>query len=278
MSVNPILALEQNLELELERKMSARIESMASLRKWAHLSGTLATALLAAVGADAHTSIKAQASEGLRDDNALRIGHGCEGDRGVIAQSVVFPTDAPELTTSDENVALTDLAEVIAQGSLAGLVQSIQDRSIFAIQDEKVDGNGNGIGFHARSGFLKPNLVGRVPFQFSAPTFVAGSCARRLLVQVAIADLCSVRPPILEPNKLNLWIPDNGSRFAVAGAAAGVEGIGEPATLIVNRNSVTNPLPDECGAGYDVTLTPSAAQVDRDLPIENYWPPRRSLR
>ena len=166
----------------------------------------------------------------------------------------------------------------LRRGSLAGLAQSIQDRSIFAIQDEKVDANGNVIGFHARSGFLKPNLVGRVPFQFSAPTFVVGSCARRLLVQVAVADLCSARPPIFAPNKLNLWIPDNGSRFAVDGAAAGVEGIGEPATLIVNRNLVTNPLSEECGAGYDVTLTPSAAQVDRDLPIENYWPPHRSMR
>ena len=26
------------------------------------------------------------------------------------------------------------------------------------------------------------------------------------------------------------------------------------------------------GAGYDVTVTPSAQQVDRDLPIRYYWP------
>ena len=258
--------------------MNARIDSLISRRKLAGLSGTLATALLVSAGADAHTTIKAQASEGVREDNALRIGHGCEGDRGVIAQSVVFPTDAPVITTSDANVTLSELAEVIAQGSLAGLAQSIQDRSIFAIQDEKVDANGNVIGFHARAGFLRPNLVGRVPFQFSAPTFVAGSCARRLLIQVAIADICSVRSPILEADKCNLWIPDNGSRFAVEGGAAGVEGIGGAATLIVNRNLATHPLSEECGAGYDVTLTPSAAQVDRDLPIENYWPPRRSPR
>lgn len=258
--------------------MRNRIHRMTSFPLLAEISGVLATSLFLAVTAAAHTTVKSQASEGVRDDNALRIGHGCEGDRGVVAQSVVFPTDAPEITTSDPNVVLTDLAEVITQGSVTGLAQSIQDRSIFALQDEKLDGNGNVIGFHARAGFLAPNLVGRVPFQFSAPSFVAASCARRLLVQIAIADICAVRPPILDPRKVNLWIPDNGSRFAVEGTAAGVEGIGGAATLIVNRNLATHPLSEACGEGYDVTLTPSAAQVDRDLPIGNYWPPRRSTR
>lgn len=258
--------------------MRMRMTSMTSPAGWARLTGALLTGLLCAVGAGADTTVKSQASEGVRDDNALRIGHGCEGDRGVVAQSVVFPTDAPAITASDPNVALTDVAEVITQGGLAGLAQGIQDRSIFALQGEKVDANGNVVGFHARAGYLAPELSGRVPFQFSAPSFVAESCARRLLVQIAIADICAVRPPALDPRKVSLWIPDNGSRFAVEGAAARVEGIGGPATLIVNRNLVTHPLPEACGEGYDVTLTPSPAQVDRDLPIGNYWPPRRSPR
>ena len=210
-------------------------------------------------------------TEGVRDDNALRIGHGCEGDRPIIAQSVVFPTDAPELSTSDPNVVVNDLSEVIRTGTLAGLAQSIQDRSIFTLQTETVDENGNVVGFQARKGSLAANLLGRVPFQFSPPAFVAASCARRLLVQVAIADICSAQQPILDPHKVNLWIPDNGSVFAIEGVAGGVEGIGAPATLTVNRNLSTNPLPSECGAGIDVTVTPSAAQLDRDLPIRYYW-------
>ena len=56
---------------------------------------------------------------------------------------------------------------MIAQGSLAGLAQSIQDRSIFTLQDETVDANGNVVGFQARKGTLEPDLVGRVPFQFT---------------------------------------------------------------------------------------------------------------
>lgn len=236
--------------------------------------GALAIALALASSADAHTSVKAQAVEGVRDDNAFRIGHGCEGNRGIVAQSVVFPTDAPDLTASAPGVTIGALSDVIVQGSLAGLAQSIQDRSIFTLQDEKVDANGNVIGFHARAGYLRPNLVGRVPFQFSAPNFVPGSCAKRLLVEIAIADICSARPPIFDPAKLNLWIPDNGSRFAVEGAAAGVEEIGGAATLIVNRDLANNALPTACGSGYDVIVSPSAAQVDRDLPIPGYWPGR----
>jgi len=228
-------------------------------------------AAFAAPVAFAHTTIKSQTTEGVRDDNAIRIGHGCGETRGVIAQSVVFPTDRPELAASDPNVAVSDLADVIRQGTLAGLAQSIQDRSIFLLQDETVDPVGNVVGFQARKGLLDPELVGRVPFQFAPPNFVAASCAKRLLVQVAIADICSTHQPILAPEKVNLWIPDNGSRFATEGAAAGVEGIGGPATLIVNRNLQTNPLPAACGEGFDLTVTPSAAQVDRDLPILWFW-------
>ncbi|MEX2207457.1 MAG: hypothetical protein WEF50_14605 [Myxococcota bacterium] len=230
--------------------------------------------LLCAPAALAHTTIKSPASEGVRDDNAIRIGHGCGDEHGVIAQSVVFPTDVPELATSDPSVVVLDLSEVITQGGLAGLAQSIQDRSIFLSQTETLDANGNVVGLQARWGRLEPDLLGRVPFQFSAPSFVPESCAKRLLIQIAIADICSTRRPLLRPEKANLWIPDNGSAIANAALANGVEGVGAPATLTVNRNLSSNPLPAECGAGIDVTVTPSAAQVDRDLPIGHYWKAR----
>jgi hypothetical protein len=228
---------------------------------------------LAAPGALAHTTVKSQANEGVRDDNALRIGHGCEaegGTRAVIAQSVVFPGDAPELSASDPAVVISSLAEAIVQGSIAGLVAGIQDRSIFLVQGEKTDANGNVVGFYGKAGRLTPELAGRVPFQFTTPNFQPESCATRLLVKVAIADICSLRPPLLQPGKVNLWIPDNGSRFAVEG----IDGIGEPATLTVNRNLLTNPIPASCNGGYSVTVTPSAAQLEIDLPISRYWYPR----
>jgi hypothetical protein len=207
----------------------------------------------------------------VRADNALRIGHGCEGDRAVIAQSVVFPTDAPEITASDPSVVIGDLGEVIAQGSIAGLVRLIQSRDIFAIQSAKRDANGNTIGFASQLGWLDPHLVGRVPFDATAPSFLPESCATALRVEVAIADICGLRPPTIQPEKVNLWIPDNGSQLATVGAANGIDGVGAPARWTIHRNLATNPLPAGCGAGYVVTVTPSPEQVDRDLPIGFYW-------
>jgi hypothetical protein len=234
--------------------------------------GLAVTALALTAGggvAHAHTTVKSQASEGVRDDNALRIGHGCE-QNPVVAQSVVFPAENPELRASDPGVTIGDLSEVIVQGSLIGLVGAIQDRSIFRQQGEKTDSLGNVIGFFGLHGRLDVELAGRVPFQFTAPSFVPASCAVRLRVIVAIADICRIARPTLLPGKVNLWIPDNGSLYAIEGAAQGVEGIGEPATLTVNRNLATNPLDASCGAGYDVFVTPSAAQIDRDLPIPGW--------
>jgi hypothetical protein len=225
--------------------------------------------LATGVPALAHTTVKAQATEGVRDDNALRIGHGCD-ENPVIAQSVVFPGEAPELRASDPTVTIASLGDVIAPGSLVGLIGGIQDRSIFLAQGEKTDALGNVLGFFGRYGRLEVELAGRVPFQFTAPSFLPDSCALRLRVAVAIADICKPSKPTLRPGKVNLWIPDNGSVYAVEGAAQGVEGIGEPAILTVNRNLATNPLPAACGAGYELFVTPSAAQIDRDLPIPGW--------
>ena len=100
-------------------------------------------------------------------------------------------------TTSDPNALVMDLADVISQGSLAGLAQSIHDASIFEVQDETFDANGNVVGFQARKGRLKSNLLGRVPFQFKPQNFVPESCAKRLLIKVAIADICSAQRPHL---------------------------------------------------------------------------------
>jgi hypothetical protein len=232
-------------------------------------------ALIAASGAGAHTTVRSQATEARTDDNALRIGHGCSVSGGatlpVIAQSVVFPTVAPALTSSD-NTAVAGLSAVITQGTLAGLARTLQDGSVFMSQQVKRDALGNSIGFSATDGSLATDLAGRVPFQFAAPGFVASSCAKRLLVKVAIADICSLAEgDTVKAGKVNLWIPDNGSQYAVQGGPAGIDGIGAPATLIVNRDTTANPLPPACGAGVDITVTPTAADVDANLRIPGVW-------
>ena len=119
--------------------------------------------------------------------------------------------------------------------------------------------------------------VGRVLFESTGPSFVAQSCAVRLIAEVAVADICRRGPPSLAAGNANLWIPDNGSQIATEALAGGVEGIGEPARLVVLRNLTSNPLPASCGAGHDVTITPSPAQIDRDLPFPG-WPVKRRTR
>jgi hypothetical protein len=223
----------------------------------------------------AHTTVRDQAREGVRADNALRIGHGCEA-LPVIAQSVVFPGDDAEVTSTGP--AVSSLGEAIEQGSLAGLARLIQDRSIFYEQSEIQDANGNAVGFVGSSGRLEVGLRGRVPFEFTGPNFVPGSCASRLIVEVAIGDFCAVGRAALQAGNANLWIPDNGSALAAAGLANGLEGIGAPARLIVNRDRDANPLDGACGAGFDVFVTPSAEQIDRDLALPARWKGRPSGR
>jgi hypothetical protein len=234
----------------------------------------VATLLAAGSTALAHTTVRSQATEGVADDNALKIAHGCQASGlGVAKQSVIFPSASPVVTGSD-GTAISGLSAVITQGSLVGLAKPVQDRNVFQAQQLKTDALGNVSGFSATDGALDPQLPGRVPFQFTAPNFVTTSCAKRLLVKIAIADICTGAATTgdgIEVGKVNLWIPDNGSHFSTVGKQLGIDGIGAPATLTINRNVATNPLPAGCGAGIDVTVTPSAADVDANLPIPTVW-------
>ncbi len=237
-----------------------------------------AAAALCGQAALAHTTVRSQANESVTEDNALKIGHGCTTPEGaripIVAQSVVFPSGSPELSASDGS-PVASLDAVIEQGSVAGLVRAIQDKGVFRAQQVKRDALGNMIGWSGTNGALDVDTLGRVPFQFAAPKFVATTCARRLLVKIAIADVCLIGAGLadsIQAGKVNLWIPDNGSPFAVAGTAQNIDGVGAPATLTVNRNVATNPLPASCGPGIDVTVTPSAADVTTNLPIPGVWP------
>src|SRR5262249_31084982 len=131
----------------------------------------------------AHTEVKTPMTEGTTGDNAITIEHGCEmSNKPIIAESVVFPGDDATATAPDGSVI--NLGTVIEQGSIAGLVATIQDRSIFLAQQDKMDSNENQIGFSGNHGKLALRRHGRVPFEFTAPEFVAQSCAKRLLIQV----------------------------------------------------------------------------------------------
>ncbi len=237
---------------------------------------SLAAAVLAASqGSYAHTTTLLEMTSGQAVDNAVAIGHGCEAqDRAVVAQSVVFPTVNPIITNSDNGDVLSlGLDEVIEGGSLENVADLIQSRDIFLTQAEKTNALGNTVGFYGANGILGTTLLGRVPFQANAPKFADGSCVQHLTVEYAIADICLTSKPTIKNNKVNLWIPDNGSQFAIKGAANGVEGIGEPALLVIHRDSATNPVTDPgacAGAPENITVTISGQDIDANLPIPGW--------
>ncbi len=220
----------------------------------------------------ADTTIKDQATEGKISYHALVIGHGCEEPSvaqslPVKAQSVVFPTLNPQLTRNDtgESMTLDSIIEDDTGRGLAGRVEVIQDRNIFKFQALQQDKAGNTVGFNSTGGTLQSGFLGLVPFRFSAVNFVKTSCIKRLYVKVAVADVCSMTfPP--KPGTAELWLPSATTRFRNPMI------IGEPATLIVNRDLNTNPLPTDgsCGDGFDATLLPSREDIDTHLPFKGW--------
>ncbi len=219
----------------------------------------------------ADTTVRDQATEGKISYHALVIGHGCEQLSTdelapVIAQSVLVPTLKPILSKRDtgESLQWGDVIQDDAETGLAGRVELIQDRNIFRNQTINRDDKGNSIGFYSTGGFLQSGLLGTVPFRFSAVSFVGSSCAKRLFIELAVADICNMSfPP--KPGTAELWLSSTTTRFRNPLL------VGEPATLIVNRDLTANPLPaNGCESGFDVTLQASREDVDTHLPFKGW--------
>ena len=226
------------------------------------IPAALGAALLAASFAtQAHTTIQVQATEGQTTYNNLVIGHGCTATDGsklpVIAQSVLFPTVRPVYGVTG---TMAGNPAVVSIASFANIAQLIQSKDIFSKQKEKLNAAGQVIGFDSSEGSLDPTLHGLVPFRTAGVTFPADSCAVKLVVRVAIADICQ------KHGLKNLWIPAPTARYA----DPAVDGIGSPASLTFNRELAKNPLPASCGAGYTFTVTPSAEDIDANLKLDGY--------
>jgi len=322
----------------LTPKRAVSMSTRKIVKTVALCAGSLALSSTATL-AFAHTSIADQVTEGKNIYTNIVIGHGCEDAHekawAVTAQSVVLPTVNPVITggtvqtytetgldnkdgdgtveNDDFSVADPDVAVTVK-----GMVDLVQSKDIFLRQDEKYDGNGNTIGFHASNGKLQPNLRGLVPFRASASKvkFNPNKCAKSLKILVAVADICKRNfPPQVGTG--NLWMPNLSGEIIVKGQpdlvngnpnpnrpaddpndipsvdGAGtsthftnidIDGLGAPATLTVNRDTTASPYPASCdGSGgtaeensdevdtrFDVTITPSAEDVDANLPFQ-FW-------
>lgn len=251
----------------------------------------MTTALLAASQSGfAHTRLQTPTVlENTRVYNNIAIGHGC-GEAPVMGTSVVFPDSTATATSKPAGNTSATPADAGAvtnwiEGAGEGYAKKVYSTELFSLEGQKTSALGNTVGFWAGGGNTLPphNYVGLVPFKTDPIKIQPASCAKTVTFVVAIADVCKLtnRDGFSEATA-NLWSPIVGSNYD------GTADHYTPATLKVVRNiegtpatAITaaipaNPLPAECGDGLDITITPTAQQLNRDMPaMENgvqVWP------
>lgn len=239
------------------------------------LSGAVASVLLVGLmqNAVAHTRLNiSSATEGQRAINHVIIGHSCTDTSHTIGTSVVFPDGVDSTIVVDgvtHNGTITDFLT-----NYGNNVTFFYDRSAFDYMETKRDANGNVTGFWAGGGLGMPaGLAVAVPFRLAAAAIEPASCAKSVKVYVSIVDICEITGVDgFREGTVELWTHNNlGTPFDRVSATD--DG---PASFTINRDLTNNPLPESCGAGTAVELKPSAAQINRDMPIkfngQQVWP------
>ncbi|MGV8712262.1 MAG: hypothetical protein ACWA6R_06915 [Nitrosomonas sp.] len=223
----------------------------------------------------AHTVIEpAQITEGKKSENYLVITHGCGGN-AVMGASVVFPDGLDSTIAVNGNPHTGTLNDFVT--NWGNSIQLYQDRSVFSEQDVKRDSNGNVVGFWAGGGrTVASHLYGRIAFVSSAVRINPESCAQTIRFAVAAADICKITTVdnINADNSVSLWVPAVGSKYD---GTPGGHAFDFPVFFTISRDLTANPLPESCGGvGQQISVRPSAAQVDRDMPIQfngaQVWP------
>jgi hypothetical protein len=261
-----------------------------TFKKLAMCSLTAAAMAAASQGVFAHTRLQSPIIlEGTRVYNNVVIGHGCHNAAAnnnstpVRGTSVVFPEATATVTSKPVGAAATDagtpagpVTDWIA-GAGEGYSKKVYSNDIFAFEGQKFNSLGNAVGFWTGGGNVLPGIsyTALIPFKTDAVTIKPESCANSVTFVVPIVDVCEVTNiGGFSDETVGLWVPAVGSNFDVVGT----HGYNSPATLKVVRNitgtpatqttaAVTaNPLPASCGAGVDVTVTPTAEQINRDMP------------
>ncbi|MCK5354699.1 MAG: hypothetical protein KAJ63_06240 [Methyloprofundus sp.] len=248
------------------------------------LSAITGSVLVASQMAGAHTRLQTpsidenSASHGSDYNNEV-ISHGCANpdsglnDTNTVATVVVFPDGVDSSITVNGEASDKTLLDFVS--NWGSPVQKIQSNDIFNIEDEIKDPLGNVLGYWAGSTDgtgLQGGLTGVVPFRTSGVVIEPTSCAKSVKFIVAIADICKLTNVAgFNNSTAQLWTPAVGSMFD--GIEGESKGYNSPASLTVNRTSA---LPEACGEGVDVVVTPSAAQLNRDMTVEingaQVWP------
>ena len=212
---------------------------------------------------------------------AVNIPHGC-GDNAVIGNVFFLPdTNAnPVIQTSADNFTTIETPEGASALDYivnAPFIRLIKSRDVFEMVEFINDPLGNPIGFWAGDGELPAhNWVAQMPINITAVAIQPASCATEVVFVPAIANICKLSSLAEidgknadDPN-VDFWTaPDIGTPYDSPNWS-------HPATFTVERDLVNNPLPANCGDGIAARIIPSAAQLNRDMPVkingQQVWP------
>ncbi len=245
------------------------------------LSGAVASVLLIGLTqhASAHTRLNIPtATEGQRSINHVIIGHSCDDTTTTIGTSVVFPDGVGSTIVVDGAQHTGSITDFLT--NYGNNVSLFFDRSAFDYMDEKTDSTA----MLSVSGQVAVRVCRQfavaLPFRLTAASIEPTSCATSVKVYISIVDICQITGVNgFGEGTVELWTHaglgtpyDRDLHFDVpAGTDPG------PASFIINRDLTNNPLPESCGGtGVAVELKPSAAQINRDMPIkfngQQVWP------
>ncbi len=218
-------------------------------------------------------SVGATGHGGKRLVNNVVIGHACGDGTSIIAHSVVFPDGEDSIIKVNGTQVANPVTDYIE--NYGNLNQKILSKAVFEVEAEKFDSLGNVVGFWTRDGRIPATSTAFIPFRHSAHVINPESCAKSVTVVLGIADICKVTNKAgFSDATVNLWTPAVGSDYD----GVGMHGYNSPATYIVMRDLAQNPIPSSCSnpEGDTVEIIPSAAQMNRDMPIikgtKQYWP------
>ncbi|GAB6140750.1 hypothetical protein JCM14076_14790 [Methylosoma difficile] len=259
-------------------------------------------------GVFAHTGVKDTITAGTSTIyNAFTATHGCASNVGgegsgtsqdLVGASVVFPNGAGspvnKIDSAGNTIEAIDLSTVLAGGVTGGVWTGMGPRAIFPSlfnnQKAVFDAAGNLRGFYTYGGSKQggTSVVGLIPFRMSAVQFKADAsgainCAKSLKVRMAVANWCK-RGAVNDAadDRADFWIGHMTTKFndpetMPYNATDVAAGKFYWPTMTINRDLTAQPLDASCGAGFDVAIEPSDADIDAYLPIPStvtptFWP------
>jgi len=209
--------------------------------------------------------------------NRLAMSHGCfnpatnSTDRASIGVSLVFPNGMDSSITVDGKAVKQPLTDFVS--NWGDPIKIVKSNDIFTMQAYIKDAAGKHLGFWAAGGRLKGDRIGLIPFFVNPITIEPTSCVSTIEFVLASVEICQVTTLAgIKDETTFLWTRANvGSKFD---SIKGSDSYDAATSLTVKRVS---PLPASCNSkGVKVVVTPSAAQLDRDLTIKvqgtQVWP------